>query len=196
MITLDEGTLREFYSVGSKYVYYIDQLRLDDPTYNPTSPCAAGVSRWRRAAGACAEPTALDSDTLVTLLAAFNASDSIDNLYNSSWAKDIDVAELMADQPDLSCTTTADGVAVVCASITVGGGECYTHTHPDNFNVYDFSYWATAHRGNAAAREAGRVNPIRRWAEAGSVGGPRPLFAWEPRARTPEFKRTPRRASR
>eukprot|EP01052_Picozoa_sp_SAG31_P027284 SAG31_NODE_2540_length_5538_cov_7.680859_3_plen_948_part_00 len=157
-LVLDETTLRDFYTVAGKYVYYIDGLRLDDPTINPISPCS-GVSRWRRAVGPCSNETPLDSETLTTLMAAFQATTS---LYNSSWARDVEVTSG-------PCTTQREGVSVIGASITGPDLHCYTHTHPDNFNVYEFSYWATAHRGNAVASENGRPNPIRRWAEDGSA---------------------------
>ena len=43
--------------------------------------------------------------------------------------------------------------------------ECWKHSHPDEYNVYDFSRWAGMHPGNEDAIDGGRRNPITRFAE-------------------------------
>jgi hypothetical protein len=44
---------------------------------------------------------------------------------------------------------------------------CYKHMHPDEGNVYDFTYWTRpdTHPGNAAAVTAGYLPPITKWAD-------------------------------
>ncbi len=46
-------------------------------------------------------------------------------------------------------------------------GVCYKHIHPDEYGVYDFTYWTlpNTHPGNAIALANGRRNPIKKWAE-------------------------------
>ena len=68
---LDADRIKQFYSVGGKYVYYVDGLRLEDEFEE--SPCDA-PSRWRRVGDSCASPTALDAETLASLAAAFAAA--------------------------------------------------------------------------------------------------------------------------
>ena len=49
-------------------------------------------------------------------------------------------------------------------SLDVDGG-CWTHVHPHEGNVFDFSEWAVTHPGNAAAANKGLSNPITRSAK-------------------------------
>ncbi len=53
-------------------------------------------------------------------------------------------------------------------TILINKKECWRNINPDQFNIFDFTYWASyddgAHPGNFGSR-----NPIREVAEAGSV---------------------------
>jgi hypothetical protein len=42
-------------------------------------------------------------------------------------------------------------------------GGCYKHSHPDEWSVYDFTYWSfpNTHPGNAGASQ----NPIKKWVD-------------------------------
>jgi hypothetical protein len=48
-------------------------------------------------------------------------------------------------------------------------GVCYQHVHPDEYGVFDFTYWTfpDTHPGNAIALEADHRHPIKKWAEDG-----------------------------
>ena len=59
-----------------------------------------------------------------------------------------------------------DGVDAMAAKVTIDG-ECWQHTHSENFDVRDLSYWSMAHDGNDDARTNGNPNPISKWAIAG-----------------------------
>jgi hypothetical protein len=48
---------------------------------------------------------------------------------------------------------------------TVINVECWQHSHPEEYNIYDFSRWVGMHPGNEDATENGRRNPIARFAE-------------------------------
>ena len=120
---LDADRIKQFYSVGGKYVYYVDGLRLEDEFEE--SPCDA-PSRWRRVGDSCASPTALDAETLASLAAAFAAAAADTNPH---------VRDVVAEG---NCTTELDGVSAIGASLDVAGG-CWQHVHPDTFSVHDFS---------------------------------------------------------
>jgi hypothetical protein len=50
------------------------------------------------------------------------------------------------------------------------GSDCWTTTHPDNLNIYDFTYWTLngTHPGNVAQADLGMANPIMKFALQGS----------------------------
>lgn len=68
----------------------------------------------------------------------------------------------------LTCTTQLNGVSAVGASLTIGD-TCFRHVHPDEYNVYDFSYWTDRHPGNSVELAAGRANPIQEPARVGDT---------------------------
>ena len=154
-ITLDDATLRSFYTNGGSYIYKVDSLRLEDNYAE--SPCdAETVSRWRKTAGACSAETGLDADTLTTIRAAIAAA-------TGDLVCDV---ELMPSGGSGTCNDVGAGYGY---SVTVGGSDCWEHVHPDTLNVYDFSYWALHHPGNEGILQLGRSNPITAFAAAGGV---------------------------
>ena len=66
----------------------------------------------------------------------------------------------------MTSETCLDSDESVNAKLTVNG-ECYTHTHYQNYEVFDFTYWAETHDGNREARNNNRPNPIKRFAVDG-----------------------------
>jgi hypothetical protein len=48
-----------------------------------------------------------------------------------------------------------DATATIGGSVVVDGG-CWTHSHPEERNVYDFSLWTYSHPGNMDALRANR----------------------------------------
>ena len=134
---LNASMLRNFYTQDDpRLVYYVDDLRLEDPYDIP--PCN-GTSRWRSRAGACAVESAIDAAVKDKLVAAIAAGSSEGN-------------EVLDLQLQEACASGADTSVPIAANVTVDGA-CWEHTHPDQLNVYDFSWWATAHPGGAAAIE-------------------------------------------
>ena len=65
---------------------------------------------------------------------------------------------------DSACSSTAVGSAV-----TLSDSSCWRHTHPDEYKVYDFSFWTVAHPGNVFAFAENRANPITAFALEGSA---------------------------
>ena len=130
---LDTDTLRAYYEKARRYVYAVEGLRLEDEY--AVSPCAGdGFSRWRRAAGACADPTSLASSTAATIVAAIRAAA----------VAGIPVADIDAGACD-------DSPSALGASVDVDG-ECWEHVHPQTLDVLDFTYWTSAHPGNKNVR--------------------------------------------
>ena len=73
MFDLNATMIRKFYTLGNRFVYYIDGLR---PTDNP----CIGQSRWQRTLGACpSESSFADTGTKALILAALNNSTDIHN---------------------------------------------------------------------------------------------------------------------
>ena len=154
-ITLDDATLRNFYTAGGQYVYKVDGLRLEDAYAD--SPCdAETVSRWKKTAGTCSSATALDSGTLTTIQTAL--SGAAGNL-----VRDV---EIMPDGTSSICNDVGSGndygYFVAVAS------DCWEHVHPDLLSVYDFSNWVQHHPGNENILKASRSNPIANFATTGA----------------------------
>ena len=128
LFTLNSTMLRNFYTIDGKYIYLVDDLRLEGEDYS-RSPCS-GISRWRRRAGACSPATALEPATKTAIEVAIRAGDD-------GFSEAIDV-EIQGD-----CSADA---ATIGARLTLDG-ECWEHSHPDQLNVYDFSNWVVGHPG-------------------------------------------------
>jgi hypothetical protein len=84
--------------------------------------------RWLREADTtCENPTPLATNTTTALEAAF--------------AKSSDQNEFMRDLPaGLKCDPSDEVVEKLNIVIQIGT-NCYTHVHPDEYSVYDFSGW-------------------------------------------------------
>jgi cullin-associated NEDD8-dissociated protein 1 len=153
LFRLDSAVLRSWYTLEGRLVYAVSGLQLD---YEP-DPCAGGLSRWQRSAGACAAPTALAASTNATIFTRLR-----DSAAPSALVHDMTVR----------CAVAAENKG---ASITVteldGTRACWRHVHPDEMNVYDFSGWSLlgAHPGNTFSQENGLPNPIAKFAEQGGT---------------------------
>ena len=64
--------------------------------------------------------------------------------------------------PKSSTAAACDAATPAGATVTVDG-VCWEHVHSDLYNVYDASYWASAHDGNkeAALKALFQVSPAR-----------------------------------
>ena len=142
---LSPPMLRSFYTQDEpRLVYYVDNLRLEDPYDIP--PCN-GTSRWRQRAGACVKESAMDAVIKERLIAAIAEGSS-------------EGGEVLDLQLQEACASGSDTSVPIAAKVTVDGA-CWEHSHPDQLNVYDFTWWATAHPGGAAA--------IKQFAKRGEV---------------------------
>ena len=138
-------------AVWLRYVYFLTGLTLDAPF--AVSACT-GVSRWTRTTGACPAPTSLDAATESSVSAALRESTD-----PNPFVRDITIGG------------TCNAAHLVPGAQVVVEGGCFTHVHPDEYSVYDFSLWSHIHNGNPAAAAAGRPNPIAKWAEVEGVVG-------------------------
>ena len=65
----------------------------------------------------------------------------------------------------------------------LASNTCWEQVHPDEYSVYDFTYWTRAHKGNKAAADGGRPNPIMKFAVEGGITleypSNHPMMRWE-----------------
>jgi hypothetical protein len=144
-ITLNETSLRRWYTGSSRYVYYVTNLRLDSPFDG--SPCS-GATRWRRLAGVCAAPSALDAATQTIFANALRSSTDA-----NPFVRDIVLPG------SASCSASA-GVSLEV------DGTCYTHVHPNEFSVYDLTRWGLP---STPGVHPGGSNNIYKWAATEGV---------------------------
>ena len=151
IIKLTDGFVFDYYNVGGMYLYRIQGLRLDDEP----SPCATGISRWRRVLyGTCGSKASngdLDAGTLQTLLGMFEASKD-DNHF---------IKDLRRPTKKTCSRPNTKGI-----KLELPDGTCWEHVHKEEWNIYDFTKWADqeSHPGNAVALAGGRPNPIENFA--------------------------------
>ena len=182
VVTLNETTVKMFYDLGGTYVYYIQGLCMDDVE----TPCTSETSRWVKQddESACAAAEAsgvVDADTVAVLSAALrDDSGSLAFLFGATAnakVRDIVIAN----------GACSGGSEVVSTALTVtesdGSSGCWQHVHSNEFSLFDFTYWTTAHPGNAFALDGGRPNPITAFALAGKPYITFPSCTWHPMSR-------------
>lgn len=169
-VLLNDSNIREFYLKGGLFVYRIGGLKLNDTDRPVVSPCSRDKEfhRWIRrdpssenSDGSCSSETPDLNSTIKTLLAQAIANASI----TSSGGRVIDVRNLNGG--NYTCTDTAN--LFRGATITVPGKGCFTHSHYDEWSVFDFSPWIMLHPGNEIAYQARKPHPIAKHAETGQV---------------------------
>ena len=153
-ITLDDDTVKRFYRRARRHVHHVTGLRVDAPPYN--YGICNRPSRWLRTTGVCAAPADLANTTTFSVLAALAASNDRSNPY---------VRDIRITGP---CEAAVRGASIS----DVPTSSCWTHVHDDSHNVYDFSFWVSAHEGVAQADQ--RYNPIAQAAREGRADIPFP----------------------
>ena len=160
-IQLNDATIRNFYLKDGIYAYRVNGLRLD----SWDTPCGGDDShRWTRrsasldGAGCPGGETSLPFSIKSALLAGLTAT--LDDASAGALAIDVPVDTYSCSDPDNSATG---------ASIYVSGRGCWTHSHEDEWTVFDLSRWTMLHNGNYPAFENNHRNPIAKHAERGSV---------------------------
>jgi hypothetical protein len=159
-ITLNNATLRTFWSTAGKFVVMIDGLSVTDAV----APCSTNwhgnpYSRWRRTPGPCAADTALNSQTRNTIISSLRANTDCRNTHDVEERVNDDLAECWPSNNgnlrDLypnkfgRCTDArAKG-----ASLTVDG-SCWTNVHQDQYSVFDMTYFESL---NAAHQRAAQT---------------------------------------
>eukprot|EP00808_Paulinella_micropora_P028586 g59653.t1 len=155
--TLSQPVLRKWYTLSRIYLYYVLGLRLED--IFAESACVAVTSRWLRTAGACVSPTISPAGTVRMMTALLKDTNDA-----NPYVRDIH-----------RIAACSDGELAIGANLTVtydnGSKECFTHVHPELYDVRDFTYWAEpdAHPGNAVAASKNHRNPIKKHAWDGNV---------------------------
>ena len=140
-VTLDSTTILKFYALGQRHVHYVEGLT----TIDLASPCKAKQSRWLKigSASSCSDDATDATIKSVVEAAILDSSDA---------GGDIVDINIKGDCSDSSDSAVGAVVAV--------GSSCYEHSHPNEHDIYDFTYWSFTHPGNLEAFKGGRVNPI------------------------------------
>ena len=171
VLTLDAATIRKWYTSSHKYVYVVTGLALEQSSRQKFSPCKKGsysygeYSRWIRAAGTCpADVKRLDSETERVILAALAGK----GIRKGATKDNADILDIEAwnylDENGGVCDQSANAIG---ASVDLNG-DCWTHSHPHERNVYDASSWVLTHPGNRDAQNNKRRNPIAKAAQQGN----------------------------
>ena len=155
-VVLNHSSLLTFHQLTGSHIYAVTGLRLG--TAGVTSPCI-GTARWRKLAAPCgADETALDDATKATLAQAIRGStDAINPFVRDA------IPNTVANG---TCTSTYNGVSAIGAKVNVDG-ECWEHSHPLYYNVYEMNQWTVEHPGNM--NFAADANPIKAFAARGET---------------------------
>lgn len=144
---------------GTRYWYVIDGLDITQDQRAP-KPCQREeTSRWRpiTCTGSAATVNVQVRNIFRQLIDFFKVEPG-DDEYNPNL---LEVWYPRVDDFEPSCPASLMDFAGF--EVEDSDGDCWLNTHPDNLNVYDFTYWTTAHPGNTAER-----NPIKEFAESSS----------------------------
>ena len=145
---LDDGNNERLFDTTDRYIYTVKGLRPDDMP----SPCTKGYThRWIKISdddSSCDSP-GVNQATRKTLQKWFD---------DFGWDWNDYLIDVNLEYTDDSST---------CNTLNTKGmklsydGSCYQHSHPDEWSVYDFTYWTlpNTHPGNAVATQ----NPIKKW---------------------------------
>lgn len=152
---MNETIITSFHQLPEpKYVYAVQGLAMESKEESPCHPDRISpYSRWiREINSTCTAPSVLQPATTTALTNAItgplvSANDYVLDVYGS----------LACDASDYDDKNDEIDIQIQI------DGDCYTHVHPDNFNVYDFTKWVTEHPG-------GEYN-IQKWA-FGSLADP------------------------
>ena len=183
-IQMDDATLRQFYLMDGIYVYRINDLRLEE---SDDSPCDIDEEdgkvlyyRWIRKDSSTDDlecpgnQTDLDENITEALLGGL-----VEKLNTTS--PDM----LVIDVPNDLYSCSDPNKTSLGASLYVPGRGCWTHSHGDEWSIFDFSRWTMIHDGNNDAFLSNHRNPIAKHAEQGStvLNYPdwKPMERWEDR---------------
>lgn len=156
--TLSTNTSRLFYQVLGRFVYAVRGFSMQ----YVSSPCTPYVrNRWKKIINSTCVTPGIDSvtnETLTSLLKTYGSWDQNDLLVDIhlEWNGEYDGSSC-----DSSNTKTIGMQLLV-------DGVCYQQIHPDEYSVYDMTYWTLpdTHPGNKIAASLNHSNPIKKWAES------------------------------
>jgi len=165
-VFLNDTSLRRLYQGSGRYVYAIRQLRTE--VAYVVSPCTPGRRhRWMIVNESCSTTTGISSETINAFTAIMNDI--------GTWDRNSVFSDVHFEWSGYSGTyggytcdaSNSKTVGMMFAINNTGVVTCYKHVHPDEGNVYDFTYWTRpdTHPGNAVALAAGRLPPITKWAD-------------------------------
>jgi hypothetical protein len=125
-ITLNDSTLKQFYTLGTSYVYYALGLKPNQ------GPCASVNARFLRQNGICFN-AASQGNSGVQFLSQLIIT--ANNLNSKSIVVDV------ASNNDDRCSSFPPEIQIQI------GGTCWIHVHNDLYSVFDFSAFSKVHIG-------------------------------------------------
>jgi cullin-associated NEDD8-dissociated protein 1 len=145
---LDDSNNERLFDATEHYIYTVSGLRPDDMP----SPCTKGYThRWIKISDdvSSCDSAGVDEDTRNTL------ENWLDDYGQSRNDYIVDVNLKSTSDSSVCNTPNTKGMTLIY------DGGCFKHSHPDEWSVYDFTYWTlpNTHPGNAGASE----NPIKKW---------------------------------
>ncbi len=130
--------------ISTRYVYITKGLRIDAVSVSDElkHPCNAGVrSRWIKVTN-CTTTRVINNQTRATFVTLLSSTSDTSNA---------NIRDIFFPNTGLTCHS-ADVVPndpnSFLFTINVNG-QCFQNTHPDNFQVYDFTPWVSKHPGGA-----------------------------------------------
>lgn len=126
-----------------------------------SSPCTPYVrNRWKKIINSTCVTSGIDSatnETLTSLMKTYGSWDENDLLVDLH----LEWIDFDGSSCDKSNTKTVGMQLLV-------DGVCYQHIHPDEYSIYDMTYWSLpdTHPGNKIAASLNHSNPIKKWAES------------------------------
>jgi len=154
-ISLGSLSIVDLYKKTGRYVYVIKNLRVDDGDVKGSLPCEkAATSRWVPMSEGTACPAPVGPNTTLAftdlILSSTDRNLIMKDIYFPGGAVACDVADQVKKQLYLFIN-----------------GRCWKNIHPDENNVYDFTYW-TQSSNDGKDNHPGGSSKIKQFAERNS----------------------------
>lgn len=132
-VDLNATNIEAIYDLTGRLVYAIRGLGLD---LIEQHVCSGSKTRWEYEVGTCDSPSSLGNNTRKAIVSALSSG-----TVPPDYFKDIKVRARDCDATDI----TLENLNIKIQT----GAYCVKQVHPDDWNVYDFTVWASRHPGGS-----------------------------------------------